>query len=228
MNAIAPDWILQGDLFVKSAHYRWIEGQVDYYTTTWLPVLPPGVQLVKSQGNTQFDVNLADLPPLPTDDFLPPSSSYVYRVMFNLIEEKSADEYWKTTANDWAKAVNDFLHGNGDIKSKVQDLTAGSKNQDEALRKIYAFVMSLENASYMRNYDKKEDKAQGKHDVHMVSDILDNKRGWGYQLTELFIAMARAAGIEGVRGGWCRTRLGRPVHQRLAEPAAVRCAWSRW
>jgi len=194
--AFAPDWILQGDLFVKAAHYRWVEVTGGYYSTTWFPVLPPGVQLVKSQGNTQFDVNLTDLPPLPTDDYLPPSSSFVYRVMFNYIAQTSADEYWKITANDWAKSVNDFLHANSDMKQKAQELTTGAKTQDEGLRKIYAYVMTLENTSYTRNYDKKEDKAQGKREVRNVTDIFSNKRGNGFDLTLLFVSLARAAGLK--------------------------------
>lgn len=192
----APDWILQGDLFVKAAHYRWTEGESDYYSTTWFPVLPPGVQLVKSRGDTQFDLNMADIPPLPTDDYLPPSSSFVYRVMFNYIEQKSGEEYWKVTANDWAKNVNDFLHGNTDIKSKTQELAVGAKTQDEALKKIYAYVMSLENTSYTRDYDKKEDKAHGKREVRDVTDVFANKRGGGVELTLLFVSMARAAGMK--------------------------------
>lgn len=192
----APDWILQGDLFVKSAHYRWNEGETYSLSTTWFPVLPTGVQVVRNKSNTQFDVNMTDVPPLPTDDYLPPSSSFVYRVMFNYIEQSSVDEYWKTTTSNWAKNVNEFLHANSDVKSKVQELAAGAKTQDETLKKIYAYVMSLENTSYTRDYDKKEDKAQGKREVRNAADVFANKRGNGVELTLLFVAMARAAGMK--------------------------------
>lgn len=42
-----PDWIVQGDLYVKAAHYRWVEGgMASFYSTSSFPILPPGVQLI--------------------------------------------------------------------------------------------------------------------------------------------------------------------------------------
>jgi len=117
-------------------------------------------------------------------------------VMFNLIPEKTSDDFWKDTGRGWSKAENDFLHENSEIKSAVAQVTAGSKTQDEALRKIYAKVMSLENTDYTREREKREDKAQGKREVKTASDVLLNQRGGGLQLTRLFVTMARAAGMK--------------------------------
>jgi Transglutaminase-like superfamily len=78
----------------------------------------------------------------------------------------------------------------------VQDLTTPADTQDQKLRKIYAAVMRLENTDFTREHSDSEEKSQGLKEVHDADDILIRKRGSSEQLTELFVAMARAAGMK--------------------------------
>ena len=55
--------------------------------------------------------------------------------------------------------------------------------------------MKLENTDFTRERDTREDKAAGNLQIKSAADILTNKRGTPYQLTELFLAMARSAGF---------------------------------
>jgi len=193
---MVPDWILQGDLYVEAAHYQWDEGWEVMGSTSRYALLPKSAQLVASKDNRKYDLTLTDIPPLPTDDFLPPRSTFVYRVMFNVISEKDGEEFWKNTGLGWSNAENAFMPVDSTIKSAVSQLTAGTKTQDEALRKIYARVMELENSDYMRDREAREDKAEGRREVRTASDVLINQRGSGLQLTRLFVTMARGAGIK--------------------------------
>ncbi len=82
------------------------------------------------------------------------------------------------------------------MKATVKDLIAGAETDEQKLRKIYAFVMMLENTDFTHDHSAAEDKSQGLKTIKNTDDILARKRGDGDQLTELFIAMARAAGMK--------------------------------
>jgi hypothetical protein len=56
--------------------------------------------------------------------------------------------------------------------------------------------MTLENTSFTRQHDSAEEKAQGLKEVRNTDDIWTRKRGNNDQLAELFVAMARAAGMK--------------------------------
>ncbi len=56
--------------------------------------------------------------------------------------------------------------------------------------------MGLENTRYTRAHDQREEKAEGGHQVKNAADVLSQKRGSATQLTELFVGMARAAGMK--------------------------------
>jgi hypothetical protein len=57
-------------------------------------------------------------------------------------------------------------------------------------------VMQLENTRYTRAHDKQEDKAEGGHQIKNAADVLNHKRGSETQITQLFVGMARAAGMK--------------------------------
>ena len=191
----APDWYIQGELYVKSAHYKWLQNPYSPYSIATFPVLPLGAKLIVEPKHP-IEVTVTDVQPLPTDDFLPPSASFVYRVQFNYTLAKTRDEFWKTNGEAWSKSENDFLKLDAKLSAVTQSATAGAKSEEEKLRKIYAFVEALENTDYARDRGGRESKASGQHDVKVVSDVLDNKRGNGVMLTDLFVAMARSAGMK--------------------------------
>ncbi len=56
--------------------------------------------------------------------------------------------------------------------------------------------MKLENTSFTREHSSQEEKAEGFKEVRTTDDIWTRKRGDNDQLAELFVAMARAAGMK--------------------------------
>ena len=207
-----PDWIIQGDLYVKSAHYMWYPTSQELHdnhglihTISWFPILPKGAEIVHHEipgmgalGLPQYtyEVTVKDIPPVVDEEYMPPINNYGYRVYWNFISEHDANDYWKTEGKDWSKAVNSFANTNSDLKSATQRIIAGASTQDQKLRAIYAAVQTLENTDYTRQHDAREDKVAGLSKVNNVDDVQKNKRGNSTQLTELFIAMARAAGMQ--------------------------------
>jgi hypothetical protein len=208
----APQWIIQGDLYVKQAHYIWyptsreLEDSHGRITTiTWLPILPADAKIERRdvphsefthEPIQVFELTIKDVPPEVKEAYMPPIASFSYRVLFNFTAEHTAAEWWKDEGKDWSKGMDSFADPNSDLKKKTADITVGATSDDQKLQKIYAAVMQLENTRYTRAHDKQEDKAEGGHQIKNAADVLNHKRGSETQITQLFVGMARAAGMK--------------------------------
>ena len=78
----------------------------------------------------------------------------------------------------------------------MSKITLPGDAPDVKLQKIYAEVMAYENTDFTREHTRVEDKAEGLHETKSTDDIVTTRRGSGEELTMLFIAMARAAGLK--------------------------------
>ena len=207
----APDWYIQGELYVKQAHYVWyptsreLQSERGLVTTiTWFPILPAGVTIVRRdvphsefthEPIQVFELTIKDVPPEVKEAYMPPIASFSYRVMFNFTAEHTAADWWKDEGKDWSKRMDSFADPNSELRKETAEITSGATNDDQKLQKIYAAVMKLENTHYTRAHEQQEDKAEGGHQVKNAADVLSHKRGSESQLTALFVGMARAAGM---------------------------------
>jgi hypothetical protein len=211
----APQWYIQTALFTRKAHYSWKptdkqlisseDGGQLTNTISWTKILPAGTNLKETelparvsqnQGLYIFDLDVHDIPPAPEEDYMPPISSFTYRVLFYYSPYRNGEEYWKNMGKHWAKARDKFIGPGPVVTAAVHDLVLPGDSQDQKLRKIYAAVMKLENTNYTREHSSAEEKSQGLKEVHTTDDIWTRKRGNNDQLTALFVAMARAAGMK--------------------------------
>jgi hypothetical protein len=210
----SPDWYIQGELYLKAAHYVWYptERQMTnsreqiMRTITWYPILPEGAKVERhdipkssnmATGSTQyFDLQVKEIPPQVKERYMPPMASYSYRVLFNFTAETSAADWWKAEGKEWSKQMDAFANPNSDLKSATQKIVAGATTPDEKLKKIYAAVMGLDNTRYTRQHEEREDKAEGEGKVKTAADVLGHGRGTASQIALVFVGMARAAGMQ--------------------------------
>jgi hypothetical protein len=209
----APYWYIQSNLWTRKAHYVW--RPIDLSTTnititnargdasnniSWASILPTGTDVVQSRvpGSQQalLDLNVHDIPPSPEEDYMPPIQSFTYRVLFYYTGYRTADEFWKSEGKFWAKTQDKFIGPGPIVNAAVKDLTLPTDTPDQKLHKIYAAVMKLENTRFTRQHSTAEERAQGFKDIHSTDDIWTRKRGNDDQLTQLFVAMTRAAGMK--------------------------------
>lgn len=208
----APDWYIQGDLFLKSAHFSWYPTTRDLHdergeinTISWFPILPAGAKIQRQElpattasngrGQQIYDLVVKDIPPQPKEEYMPPIASYSYRVLFNFSSYRTADEFWKGEGKSWFKKADSFANPNSALTKATQVITEGANTPEEKLQKIYAATMGLENTDYTREREAREDKANGLGKLNSAAEVLEHKRGNANQITELFTGMARAAGL---------------------------------
>lgn len=211
---MAPRWYIQSDLYTRKAHYLWkptskplISNDGHHNLTNaiaWTPILPVGAELQHSTlpavdfnpGQQVFELNVHDIPPVPNEDFMPPISSLSYRVLFYYTPYRNGLDFWKNQGKYWSQMHNKFIGPGPGVEAAVKDLTLPNDTQDQKLRKLYAAVMQLENTDFTREHTNAEEKANSGKPIRSADDVWERKRGSSDQLSNLFVAMARAAGMK--------------------------------
>ena len=171
-RVIAPEWIVQDELFQKKASFKFIPFQGDgrvYITlphgqiasnvswSTFLPSeykprehrLPTGRMASQGSASYWIDLDLADVPAFVMEPFMPPQEILRWRVAFYYVVGTKEEEYWKDQGKFWSKDVDSFLGKKKGISEAVSQIVAVSDSPEQKARKLYGFVSQLENQSYV-------------------------------------------------------------------------------
>jgi hypothetical protein len=205
-----PRFYLQESAFTHKAHYHFVP--LNLATTTriltgkdafgketvanrllYYSNLPPGVKV--RAGMDGYDLVVENVPALTEEEFSPPLDSYAYQLLFYYSQASSGVDFWKEEGKVWSKDVDRFANPSDKIRQTVAGIVGVGDSDDQKLRKIYAAVMTVENTRLTRERSAEENKAAGLR-VKTAADIWEQKRGSDDEITRLFIAMARAAGLK--------------------------------
>lgn len=204
---VPPEWMVQGKYFIHEGHYHFVptdthntivstdslghENAVNHLI--YFQSLPAGMQV--REGLDGFDLVVNNIPALPEEPYTPPLDSFSYRVLFYYSPYDTSQEFWKAEGKYWSKDVNRFADVSDRIKSAVAQIVSPADTDQQKLQKIYAAVMTVENTDFTREHTQQENKVEGQK-MKTAADIWANKRGDSTEITRLFIAMARAAGLK--------------------------------
>ena len=206
---ISPDWYIQDELFTRKVHFEWRptsenlimsdeRGQVTSQIA-WTPILPVGatVQQTRSaNGDLTLSLVAENIPPIVREEHMPPLNSFSYRVLFYYTPYRGSEEYWKNEGKYWAKQRDKFIGPGSVVKAAVSEVVKPGDTPEQKLQTLYALTQTLENTDLTRSHSTSEDKAEGLGEIRTTDDVLRRKRGSGDQITALFVAMARAAGMK--------------------------------
>ncbi len=191
----SPDWPIQKTYFVHKAHYFFqpshnMDGRLMYAFRS-----KPDTKIVSdAQGRYTYDVT--DVPAIPTDDWMPPLNSLNWRVEFYYLEFSSGGEFWLDAGKKWAKESNNFANPSKVIQSAVAQLLAPADTEEQKARKLYDAVMKLDNTDYTREKTKAERKAERLKETKDAEIAWVQKSGSANELALLYVAMAKAAGLQ--------------------------------
>ncbi len=207
-----PRWYVQRELYVVKSHFVWKPTTRELHSSdgtsnsriSWTPVLPKGTDLKQTQlpgvngnaGQLIFELNANDVASQVEEEYMPPVKSNAYRVLFYYLNYRTAEEFWQQEGKKWSKSVDKFSDPSSAVRAFTTETTTGATTQEEKLKKIYAAVMAMENTDFSRARTASEDKANGLKVVKSADDVIARKRGSGDELTELFLAMTRSAGMK--------------------------------
>ncbi|WP_052294628.1 MULTISPECIES: DUF3857 domain-containing protein [Acidobacterium] len=203
----SPRWIIQQPLFVHEAHYHFnpLKNYTDYTmmdssghetpinTLLYATILPPGVKV--RAGLDGYDLVIKDVPALVREPHMPPVQSRSLRVLFYYAASTQSKDFWSDAGKRWSKSVDHFASDSPVIRKAVSQIVSPADTPEQKSLKIYEAVMKLDNTDYTRAHSAVENKAEGQKEKN-AGDIWLDKRGNSAQLTRLYIALARAAGLK--------------------------------
>ena len=160
----------------------------------WYVNLPKGAALT-GLDNGHFNLDVADIPPLPTEQWMPPIETQRYQVFFYYTAVKSSTEFWNSESNYWLKDVNHFAEPNSAIKQAAAGLVAPGDSDIDKAKKLYAAVQALDNTNFSRVKSKDELKNQGFKPAKRAEDTWTQKSGSSEDLALLYLALLRGAGL---------------------------------
>jgi len=210
----SPTWQIQRPYFVHKAHYVFtpalgfqasnqLHGIAGSYSDgkgrsinslLWRQMLPAGVT-VKSDIGGHYSIDIADVPPTPEEEWMPPVSSLLYKVEFYYKSASSFADFWTTEAKSWSKEVDHFAEPTGVIKQAVSSLVAPADSELDKARKLYNAVQALDNTDYSRRKSESELKQLKLKTAKRAEDTWNQKSGSSEDIAQLYLSMLRAAGL---------------------------------
>jgi transglutaminase-like putative cysteine protease len=203
----SPQWMIQQEYFVHKAHYKFRPLDMSSYTVSdadgnslsrlmysWRFHSDSRVTLNKLNGDYTLDI--AEIPPLPDEDWMPPLNGLRWEVEFYYTSATSGDEYWKQAGKRWARRTEAFLDVNGELKKVAAGLVSPADSDLDKAKKIYAAVQKLENTSFTREKSEAERKREKLKQIKRAEDVWKQGAGSPDELALLYVALAQAAGLK--------------------------------
>lgn len=192
------NWVLSDDLFIKSAKYTlkpYTEWALQW---SWPNGLP---ESAKPPANDPKLIHMEaqDIPAFQAEDDMPPEATMKYRVDFIYSEdgfEKEPDKFWKKQGKKMNDSAEGFVNKRKAMEQAVAEIVSPSDSPEVKLQKIYARVQKIRNTSYEVEKTEQEQKRAKEKAINNVEDLWKRGYGNGYEITWLFLGLARAAGLD--------------------------------
>jgi hypothetical protein len=137
-------------------------------------------------------------PAFLTEDYMPPENEMKARVDFVYSEsdEHEPDKFWKKEGKKQYDKVESFTGKRKAMEQAVAQIVSPGDTPEVKLAKIYARVQQLRNTSYEQETSEQEQKRGKVKEAGNVEEVWKNGYASGADLTWLFLALAKAAGLE--------------------------------
>jgi hypothetical protein len=189
-------WILSNELFTKYAKFSLKPNSYFPMRTSWQG-LPPGSAAPRNDGGV-VRLEISNVPAFQIEDYMPPQNELKARVNFVYGEntESQPDKFWKIEGKKRNDRVESFIGKRKAMEQAVVQIVSPSDTPEIKLQKIYARVQQIRNTGYEPEVSEQEKKREKVKSINNVEDLWKNGYGSGGEITWLFLALARAAGLE--------------------------------
>jgi hypothetical protein len=206
-----PSWDVQKAYFVHKAHYAYAppdqqgltvkphgilldeNGNAASSVLSWR-ILPPGANFrVNPAGHIVLD--LTDIPPVPNEEWMPPTKSFTYQVRFFLKSADNADDFWIRESKRWSIALGDFTKPTSSLRAAVASIVGPGDSDALKAKKLYDAVQALDNTDISRKKGESERRRLRLKDIERAQDVWEQRSGSGNEITLLYVSMLHAAGL---------------------------------
>ena len=158
--------------------------------------IPPTAKVDVSQKG-DYTLDIRDVPAVTEEDHTPPMSSLTWHVDFYYSPYPTLDTYWDNEGKRWQKQMEHFAAASDTIRAAAAQITAGADSDEAKARKLYDAVQALDNTAYTSRKDAPVRRA-----FHLIredrsaQDVWTSRSGSSDELAALYLALARAAGLD--------------------------------
>jgi hypothetical protein len=192
-------WILSQDLFTKNAKFSLKQNPNFSLRWSWSIGLPEGTKPPVKDGH-YVRLETQNVPAVQVEDFMPPENTVKLRVEFTYSAgtfEGDQTKFWNRYGKAQYETFDSFINKRKAMERAVAQMVSPGDTPEAKLQKIYARVLQVRNLTFEREKSAQEEKRAKQNDTNNnVEDVW--KRGYGYarDINWLFVALARAAGIQ--------------------------------
>jgi hypothetical protein len=210
-----PSWDVQQDIFVHKerfyynplgdleknvignqavTHYN-SDGEIASYLL-YSSHLPAGGH-VQVSPRPDYTLEIQDVPAFQHELDALPELGRRFAVNFYYTPYLAADVYWNDEAKRWAKAIDRAAEPTTDLKAAAAQIVVGATTDEQKAAKLYDAVQALDNTAFSRERSEAERVQLGlRRQVRNAQDVWTEKRGTRNEIATLYLALARAAGLD--------------------------------
>jgi Domain of Unknown Function with PDB structure (DUF3857) len=192
------NWVLSDDLFSKNAKFTLKPYSAWALQWSMPNGLPNGIKPPVNDSKL-IHLEVTDIPAFQTEDDMPPEAAMRFRVDFIYSEEgfeTDSNKFWKKQGKKMNDVAEGFVNKKKAMEQAVGEIVSPSDTPYVKLQKIYARVQKIRNTSYEVEKTEQEQKRAKEKEISNVEDLWKRGYGDGYQITWLFLGLARAAGFD--------------------------------
>jgi hypothetical protein len=191
-------WILSQELYTRQAKFSLVRYDEFMLTWSWPMGLPAGTEAPKDK-NGKIQLEARDIPAFALEDDMPPDNELRMRVDFIYSEDRNSSKdpevFWKKYAQERFREVNNFVDQRRSMEQALAQIVQPGDSDEIKLHKIYDRCQQIRNVSFERDKTEQEAKRENLKTAHDADDVWRRGYGNGEQVTWLFLALARAAGL---------------------------------
>ncbi|MBZ5702767.1 MAG: DUF3857 domain-containing protein [Acidobacteriia bacterium] len=193
-------WILSGELFTKRAKFTLVPYGRFAVRWSWPAGLPAGTTPPKQDPDHVIRMTTQNVPAFQAEEYMPPEKELQLRVNFvyspDEFLELNPDKYWKEFGKKENERVEKFIGKQKAMQQALGEIVSPADAPEVKLRKIYARVQQVRNLTYERARSEQEEKRDKLKAAGNVEEVWKKGFGNGWDITWLFLGLARAAGFE--------------------------------
>ena len=205
-----PRWELQEELFQKHVQFHYIPASfvfgesshllVDEHGTIvgvgWAGSLPSGVSpKVIELPKTEVVLEAQNVAPFVEEEHTLPTPELKWHLDIYYRTNETRDAWWKDEGKIWNKSVEKFVGKTDGLNDVISKVTSPSDTPEQKVKKLYAFVKTLDNYTYLPERTQQEQKTLGLQQNRGAADVIRQKGGYRDEITRTFIALVKTAGF---------------------------------
>jgi hypothetical protein len=195
------DWILSEELFTKKAVFTLKPYSTYPWTVqwSWPAGLPKGTEPPKEGPDHIVRMTTENIPAFVVEDHMPPANELKFRVNFVYHDETpelDVAKYWREFGKKKYGQVESFVDKRKAMEAAAASIVSPGDSPEVKLQKIYSRVQQIKNLSYVPLKSLEEWKHENMKENKNVEDLWKHQYGNGWDLTWLFLGLARGAGFE--------------------------------